>query len=134
METGIFGYWIWFFCLIYSVEWCEFWDPSHLFSIRKCWVKIYTSENQNTEFFKCDLFWRIAIYHNSELCLVHLNTDKSHTFIKYLVIFCVSLSERIERIERGAMIEKYFYEEFGMESLKFKGTNEEFKDENYVYL
>jgi hypothetical protein len=32
------------------------------------------------------------------------------------------------------MIEKYFYEEFGMESLKFKGTNEEFKGENYVYL
>jgi hypothetical protein len=28
------------------------------------------------------------------------------------------------------MIEKYFYEEFGMESLKFKGTNEEFKDKN----
>jgi hypothetical protein len=44
------------------------------------------------------------------------------------------VSERIERIERGAMIEKYFYEEFGMESLKFKGTNEEFKGENYVYL
>jgi hypothetical protein len=41
-----------------------------------------------------------------------------------------SVSERIERIERGAMIEKYFYEEFGMESLKFKGTNEEFKGEN----
>jgi hypothetical protein len=32
------------------------------------------------------------------------------------------------------MIEKYFYEEFGMESLKFKGTNEELKGENYVYL
>jgi hypothetical protein len=46
----------------------------------------------------------------------------------------VSLSERIERIEKGAMIEKYFHEEFGIESLKFKGTNEEFKDENYVYL
>jgi hypothetical protein len=45
-----------------------------------------------------------------------------------------SVSERIERIERGAMIEKYFYEEFGMESLKIKETNEEFKDENYVYL
>jgi hypothetical protein len=44
-----------------------------------------------------------------------------------------SVSERIERIERGAMIEKYFYEEFGMESLKFKGTKE-FKGENYVYL
>ncbi len=53
-----------------------------------------TSENQNTEFFKCDLFWRIAIYHNSELFLVHLKTDKSHTFIMYLVIFCVSLSLR----------------------------------------
>jgi hypothetical protein len=45
-----------------------------------------------------------------------------------------SVSERIEQIERGAMIEKYFYEEFGMESLKFKGTNEEFKGKNYVYL
>jgi hypothetical protein len=45
-----------------------------------------------------------------------------------------SVSERIERIERGAMIEKYFYEEFIMESLKFKRTNEEFKGENYVYL
>jgi hypothetical protein len=45
-----------------------------------------------------------------------------------------SVSERIERIERGAMIEKYFYEEFGMESLKFNGTNEEFKGESYVYL
>jgi hypothetical protein len=45
-----------------------------------------------------------------------------------------SVSERIERIERGAMIEKYFYEEFGMESLKFKGTNEEFKGENHVFL
>jgi hypothetical protein len=44
------------------------------------------------------------------------------------------VSERIERIERGAIIKKYFYEEFGMESLKFKGTNEEFKGENYVYL
>jgi hypothetical protein len=45
-----------------------------------------------------------------------------------------SVSERIERIERGAMIEKYFCEKFGMESLKFKGINEEFKGENYVYL
>jgi hypothetical protein len=45
-----------------------------------------------------------------------------------------SVFERIERIERGAMIEKYFYEEFGMESLKFKETNEKFKCENYVYL
>ncbi len=51
-----------------------------------------TSENQNTEFFKCDYLWRIAIYHNSEFFLVHLKTDKSHTFIMYLVIFCVSLS------------------------------------------
>jgi hypothetical protein len=32
------------------------------------------------------------------------------------------------------MIEKYFYEEFGMESFKFNGTNEELKGENYVYL
>ncbi len=53
-----------------------------------------TSKNQNTEFFKCDLFWRIAIYHNSELFLVHVKTDKSHTFIMYLVIFCVSQSLR----------------------------------------
>jgi hypothetical protein len=30
-----------------------------------------------------------------------------------------SVSERTERIERGALIEKYFYEEFGMESFKF---------------
>ncbi len=91
----------------------------------------YTSENQNTEFFKCDLFWRIAIYHNSKLFLVHLKTDKSHTFIMYLIIFLrESVCERIERIERGAMIERYFFEEFGMESLKFKGTNEEFKGEN----
>jgi hypothetical protein len=45
-----------------------------------------------------------------------------------------SVSERIERIERGAMIKKYFYEEFGMESLKFKESNDELKDENYVYL
>jgi hypothetical protein len=44
------------------------------------------------------------------------------------------VSGRIERIERGAIIKKYFYEEFGMESLKFKGTNVEFKGENYVYL
>jgi hypothetical protein len=41
---------------------------------------------------------------------------------------------KIERIERGAMIKRYFFEEFGMEPLKFKGTNEEFKGENYVYL
>jgi hypothetical protein len=46
----------------------------------------------------------------------------------------ISAPERIERIERGVMIEKYFYEEFGMESLKFKGINEEFKGEDYVYL
>jgi hypothetical protein len=45
-----------------------------------------------------------------------------------------SVSERIERIERGAMIEKYLFEKFGMESLKFKGTNEEFKGENYVFF
>jgi hypothetical protein len=42
-----------------------------------------------------------------------------------------SVSEKIERIERGAMIKKYFYEEFGMESLKFKGTNEEFKGDSF---
>jgi hypothetical protein len=30
--------------------------------------------------------------------------------------------------------EKYFYEEFGMEFMKFKETNEEFKGKNYVYL
>ncbi len=57
-------------------------------------LNIYTSENQNTEFFKCDLFWRIVIFYNSELFLVHLKTDKSHTFIMYLNIFCVSLSLR----------------------------------------
>jgi hypothetical protein len=44
-----------------------------------------------------------------------------------------SVSEKIERIERGAMIERYFYEEFGMESSKFKGSNEEFKGENCIY-
>ncbi len=57
------------------------------------WLKS-TSENQNTEFFKCEFFWRITIYHNSELFSVHLKTVKSHTFIMYLVIFCVSLSLR----------------------------------------
>jgi hypothetical protein len=46
----------------------------------------------------------------------------------------VSLSlERIERIERGAIIETYFDEEFGMESLKFRGANVEFKVEICVY-
>ncbi len=61
------------------------------------WLKketLNTSENQNTEFFKCEFFWRITIYYNSELFLVHLKTDKSHTIIVYLVIFCVSLSLR----------------------------------------
>jgi uncharacterized protein (UPF0335 family) len=55
-------------------------------------------------------------------------TVKSHSFHKHLVIFCVSLSlrESSERIERDAIIETYFYEEFGVESLKFQGTNVEF--------
>jgi hypothetical protein len=69
----------------------------------------YTSENQNTEFFKCDLFWRIAIYHNSELILVHLKTDKSHTFIMYLVIFCVSLSLRELSELRGVRLLKSIF-------------------------
>jgi hypothetical protein len=42
------------------------------------------------------------------------------------------MSLSFERIERGASMKRYFYEEFGMESLKFKGTNEEFKVENCV--
>jgi hypothetical protein len=50
----------------------------------------------------------------------------------HLVTFCVSLSP--ERIERGASMKRYFYEEFGMESLKFRGANVEFKVEICVYL
>ncbi len=76
----------------------------------------------------CDIsqFWIIFGYvKNSQV------THRSYVLSHFLR---ESVSERIERIERGAMIEKYFYEEFGMESLKFKGTNDEFKAENYVYL
>jgi hypothetical protein len=43
------------------------------------------------------------------------------------------VSERIERIERGASMKRYFDEEFGMESLKFRGANVEFKVEICVY-
>jgi hypothetical protein len=62
-------------------------------------------------------YWHISIFliifgyaKNSQV------TQRSYAlsyFLRELV------SERIERIERGAMIDKYFYEEFGMESLKF---------------
>jgi hypothetical protein len=38
-----------------------------------------------------------------------------------------------ERIERGANMKRYLLEEFGMESLKFKETNDEFKGENNDY-
>jgi hypothetical protein len=62
------------------------------------------------------------------------NRQVTHLYYVLSHFLRESVSERIERIERGAMIEKYFYEEFRMESLKFKGTNEEFKGENYVYL
>ncbi len=76
----------------------------------------------------CDIsqFWIIfGSPKNSQVTLLYYVLSY---FLRELV------SERIERIERGAIIKKYFYEEFGMESLKFKGTNEEFKGENYVYL
>jgi hypothetical protein len=39
--------------------------------------------------------------------------------LRELVLRELVLRERIEQIERGAIIETYFYEEFGMESLKF---------------
>ncbi len=62
------------------------------------------------------------------------NRQVTHLYYVLSHFLRESVSERIERIERGAMIQKYFYEEFEMESLKFKETNEEFKGENYVYL
>jgi hypothetical protein len=43
------------------------------------------------------------------------------------------MSLSLERIERDASLKTYFYEEFGMESLKFEGTNVEFKVENCVF-
>jgi hypothetical protein len=62
-------------------------------------------------------YWHISIFliifsyaKNSQV------THRSYTlsyFLRELV------SERIERIERGAIIETYFYEEFGMESFQF---------------
>ncbi len=62
-------------------------------------------------------YWHISIFliifgyvKNSQV------THRSYAlsdFLRELV------SERIERIERGAMIKKYFYEEFGMEFFKF---------------
>ncbi len=65
---------------------------------------------------------------------VYQKVYKSSTITMHLGTFCVSLSlERIERIERGAIIETYFDEEFGMESLKFRGANVEFKVEICVY-
>ncbi len=99
-------------------------------------TKLYTSKNQNTEFFKREFLWRIAIYHNSEFFLVHLKTAKSQNFIMYLVIFCVSLSLRELSEMRGVESDdwKVFLWRIHMESLKFKGTKEEFRGKNYVYL
>jgi hypothetical protein len=62
------------------------------------------------------------------------NRQVTHLYYALSYFLRESVSERIERIERGAMIEKYFYEEFWMESFKFKGTNEEFKNDNCVHL
>jgi hypothetical protein len=62
---------------------------------------------------------------------VYQKVYKSSTFTMHLVTFCVSLSP--ERIERGASMKRYFYEEFGMESLKFEGANMEFKVETCNY-
>ncbi len=62
------------------------------------------------------------------------NRQVTHVYYVLSYFLRESVSERIEQIERGAMIEKYYYEEFGMESSKFKGTNEEFKNDNCVYL
>ncbi len=52
---------------------------------------------------------RYIIYVNSELFLVHLKTDKSHTFIMYLVIFCVSLSLRELSELRGVRLLKRIF-------------------------
>jgi hypothetical protein len=43
------------------------------------------------------------------------------------------MSLSLERIERGVNIKRYFDQEFGMESLKFRGTNVEFKVEISIY-
>jgi hypothetical protein len=47
------------------------------------------------------------------------NSQVTHRSYALSYFLRESVSERLERIERGAIIESYFYEEFGMESLKF---------------
>jgi hypothetical protein len=59
--------------------------------------------------------------------MVQLKIDKSHTFLKHLVIFYVSLSLRELRGVR--MLKGIFIRRFYMESLKFEETNKELKDE-----
>ncbi len=62
-------------------------------------------------------YWHISIF----LIIFGYAKNSQVTHRSYALNYFLreSVSERIERIERGAVIETYFYEEFGMESLKF---------------
>ncbi len=62
-------------------------------------------------------YWDISIF----LIIFGYVKNRQVTHRSYALSYFLRelVSERIERIERGAIIETYFYEEFGMESLKF---------------
>jgi hypothetical protein len=62
-------------------------------------------------------YWHISIF----LIIFGYAKNSQVTHRSYALNYFLRelVSERIERIERGAIIETYFYEEFGMESLKF---------------
>jgi hypothetical protein len=61
-------------------------------------------------------YWNISIF----LIIFGYAKNSQVTHRSYVLSYFLRelVSERIERIERGAIIETYFYEEFGMESLK----------------
>jgi hypothetical protein len=62
-------------------------------------------------------YWDISIF----LIIFGYAKNSQVTHRSYALSYFLRelVSERNERIERGAIIETYFYEEFGMESLTF---------------
>jgi hypothetical protein len=62
-------------------------------------------------------YWDISIF--SIIFGYAKNSQVTHRSYALSYFLRELVSERIERIERGAIIERYFFEEFGMESLKF---------------
>jgi hypothetical protein len=62
-------------------------------------------------------YWHISIF----LIIFGYVKNSQVTHRSYALTYFLRelVSERIGRIERGAIIETYFYEEFEMESLKF---------------